>query len=233
MGNDGGSIPTRTDLVRFQGERGANERARNNEEARRMSWRSCAISKEPLRQPVVICSHSLLYNKEAVLYLLLNRKLKNTFDDSINAFTHIKSLKDVRQLRLHEENVNETSFCCPISGRPMNGLVPFKYLRGCGCVFSAYALSNIIPSSPAVCPSCNADRSESDECVILSSGFEIPNDLCVSEKQRLPNVQNVASDSGKKKTVSHKKTLSALKVQKESLKRFKKPSITNNIGGQY
>ncbi|GAA5860871.1 hypothetical protein JCM3774_003170 [Rhodotorula dairenensis] len=165
MGNDGGSIPKRSELIRTK-----QTRARDSDHDRlNQLWNYCALSKQPLRQPVVSCPLGRLYNKEAVIAYLLNPP---TAPDSATPFGsdgqlvagHIRSLKDVVTLRLTPnpnlvdpatQNADSPSdrtpanangagsaapFVCPISLREMNGTVKFVYRKPCGCVVSESAL---------------------------------------------------------------------------------------------
>lgn len=160
MGNDGGSIPKRSELIRTK-----QTRARENDADRvRQLWAFCALSKQPLRQPVVSCPLGRLYNKEAVIAFLLD---PHTFgSDGHLVAGHIRSLKDLVTLRLtpnpnldppaaHDLDAATTEtvavgaanerdppapFVCPISLREMNGTVKFVYRKPCGCAMSESAL---------------------------------------------------------------------------------------------
>ncbi|GJN90050.1 hypothetical protein Rhopal_003048-T1 [Rhodotorula paludigena] len=128
MGNDGGSIPKRGELVRTK-----QKRTREDDADRvRQLWAFCALSKvclplplrslclaakltttlyvrphsqQPLREPIVSCPLGRLYNKEALIAHLLNPP---TAADPHSPFGsdgqlvagHIRSLKDVVTLRL-------------------------------------------------------------------------------------------------------------------------------------
>ncbi|CEQ41237.1 SPOSA6832_02935 [Sporobolomyces salmonicolor] len=164
MGNDGGSIPKRDDLVRTK-----KKRSREDDKDRvRQLWSFCALSKQPLRQPVVSCPLGKLYNKEAVISYLLNPPSSSETSpfgsDGLLVASHIRSLKDVTTLRLtpnpalpnasdqqdeaahlggsHESNP-PAQFVCPISLREMNGSVKFMYRKPCGCVMSEAALKEM------------------------------------------------------------------------------------------
>lgn len=164
MGNDGGSIPKRSELIRTK-QRTARE---NDADRTRQLWHFCALSKQPLRQPVVACPLGRLYNKEALIAYLLKPP---TAPDSATPFGsdgqlvagHIRSLKDVVTLRLTPnpnleaptpgggdpeqvvvgasgERDPPAPFVCPVSLREMNGSVKFVYRKPCGCVLSESAL---------------------------------------------------------------------------------------------
>lgn len=156
MGGDGGSIPRRVELVRNK---------KQKEKVGKVAvdaakWKHCALSQQPLRQPVVACQLGRLYNKEAVIEKLLDpTKYTSTVAN------HIRKLKDVKELKLtpipkelqsHElssgliENSAE-SFCCPIMGQEMNGSYPFVFSWVCGCVVSKRAFDNVKDSSCLNC----------------------------------------------------------------------------------
>ena len=75
MGNDGGSIPKRSEVVRQK------KRHANVDKASKAIARStfCAVSKEPLRSPIVACKRGLLYNKEQLIKRLLEKTMPYAF----------------------------------------------------------------------------------------------------------------------------------------------------------
>lgn len=171
MGNDGGSIPKRDDLVKTKKKRSRDD----DKDSLRQRWAFCALSKQPLRQPVVSCPLGKLYNKEAVISYLLNppsTSIESTpfGSDGVLVASHIRSLKDVTTLRLtpnpslddaHDPESSTTTparattvggstesheaapFVCPISLREMNGSIKFVYRTPCGCVMSDVALKEM------------------------------------------------------------------------------------------
>ncbi len=82
MGCDGGSIPTRCELVKVK----KKEEQADKNELNRIRWQACALSKEALKPPIVCCPLGYLFNKEAVLTHLLQKNLPPTY-------SHIKSIK--------------------------------------------------------------------------------------------------------------------------------------------
>ena len=75
MGNDGGSIPKRSEVVKQK------KVHANVDKAAKAKARStlCAISKEPLRAPIVACKRGLLYNKEQLIKRLLEKTMPYEF----------------------------------------------------------------------------------------------------------------------------------------------------------
>lgn len=158
MGCDGGSIPKRADLVKTKG-----RNAKLDETEMKLArWRYCALSKEPLRSPIVTCKQGRLYNKEAIIKHLLNN---TTFGDGATICEHIRKLKDVTSISLtanvdfNEKDNGSAPFVCPVTGKEMNGSFPFIYLKGCGCVMSRQALSEIKSDT---CLKCGKSRVADD-----------------------------------------------------------------------
>ncbi|KAH9487360.1 Replication termination factor 2 [Psilocybe cubensis] len=140
MGNDGGSIPDRRDLVRNKPKAEQADKA-NQTKAR---WFYCALSKRKLQEPVVSCALGKLYNKDAIIEYLLD---KSAYGDGEEICGHIRSLKDVKTLTLapnpapassdaSADSTDRPQFVCPLTLKEMNGVQPFIYISTCGCVFS-------------------------------------------------------------------------------------------------
>ena len=93
MGGDGGSLPTRGDLVK---EKEKEEKA-NPQEQERSRWTTCRLSAKPLGDDVVTCKFGMLYNRsEAVQYMADVRSGKRAH---VAAFAHLNTLKDLVPLR--------------------------------------------------------------------------------------------------------------------------------------
>jgi len=84
MGNDGGSIQRRCEVVKLKKKKQKPER----EEQNRSKWTLCALSKQKLAPPIVACKLGYLYNKMALLEALLDGTLPPEF-------SHIKKAKRV------------------------------------------------------------------------------------------------------------------------------------------
>jgi len=190
MGNDGGSIPDRRDLVRTKGKAEQADKANQT----RARWFFCALSKRPLQEPIVSCALGKLYNKDSVLEYLLD---KSAYGDGEEICGHIRSLKDVKTLTLApnpapvSEKTSESTelpqFACPLTMKEMNGAQPFVYLQPCGCVFSQAGLKTVAgsgSSSPKegeveeeatgtgkqldVCPQCATKYDKSSDVLLLN-----------------------------------------------------------------
>lgn len=174
MGCDGGTIPKRDELVRMKKKP---EQVDKNYELN-AKWFHCALSEAELRTPIVCCELGNLYNKEAVLEYLIDKSSVTT-----DIASHIRSLKDVKELKLTNNPAFEqksmehadsyldfqaSRFICPVVGIEMNGRYKFCFIWNCGCVFSERALKEV-PST--VCNSCGKPFS-SDDIVVINGNEE-------------------------------------------------------------
>lgn len=170
MGCDGGTIPKRDELVKTK----KKDSKIDKTEQLIANWYYCALSKTPLKRPIVSCKLGKLYNKDAIIQYLLNRKL---YGDGDKICKHILSIKDVVTLNLtpnpaYTQNKTHSSiesntvgndilvpqFVCPVTMKEMSGKYKFVYLP-CGCVFSEQALKEV-PSS--TCLQCNKPYKQED-----------------------------------------------------------------------
>lgn len=170
MGCDGGTIPKRNELVKQK----RKPEQRDKEAEVENLWRHCALSQEPLQEPIVMCAAGHLYNKTAVIEQLLDKTSNQ----------HIKNLRDVRELKLtkNPEFLNGSAiekqnsfmdkiackYICPITRLEMNGKSRFVALWRCGCAFSEKALKEM---NDRCCPCCSKVY-KAEEVVVLNGGAE-------------------------------------------------------------
>ncbi|KAF8991376.1 Rtf2 RING-finger-domain-containing protein [Cyathus striatus] len=148
MGNDGGSIPDRRDLVRNKPKAEQADKANQT----RARWFFCALSKRKLQEPIVSCALGKIYNKDSIIEYLLDKSL---YGDGEKICGHIKSLKDVKELKLTpnptpstpESDLEHAQFVCPLTLKEMNGAQPFVYIATCGCVFTQAGLKTVSSKS--------------------------------------------------------------------------------------
>ncbi|KJE89230.1 hypothetical protein CAOG_00743 [Capsaspora owczarzaki ATCC 30864] len=93
MGADGGSIPTRRELVVVK----KRDKVLERDVELALRWTNCALSSLSLREPIVACALGRMYNKEAILQLLLDRA---SFGEQGKVASHIRGLRDVTELKL-------------------------------------------------------------------------------------------------------------------------------------
>jgi len=104
MGCDGGTIPTRDELVRTK----QNPERKDRDSVRIYQWQYCHLTQQKLTKPIVACQRGRLYNKEAIVKMLLKRRNivgcvdseKDEYIMDSAVVDHIRSLKDVRELKL-------------------------------------------------------------------------------------------------------------------------------------
>lgn len=162
MGNDGGSIPRRREVVKQQ----KREERKENYEIAKAKARLCALSKEPLRQPIGMCRLGLLYNKEEVIKRLIEKTMPK-------AFRHIRKLKDIKEIKAEfkkEEEDGAQIIVCPVSKRELNGFHPFLAVWGCGCVLSEEAAKELKISD--TCIHCGSQIEKKTDIISLCQSIE-------------------------------------------------------------
>lgn len=187
MGNDGGSIPTRRELVK--------EAARNptttelkatQAESQTYHWTTDPLSREPLHPPIVGDSNGKLYNKSSIIEFLLpaaspaEEKDKEEQDKTV-LLGAVKSLKDVVQVHFDTDDTAEASangsssskWRCPITGDTLGPGTKAVYLVPCGHAFSGVAIKEIaIPAEGSTCLVCEAAVAQNDVIPILPTSTE-------------------------------------------------------------
>jgi hypothetical protein len=158
MGNDGGSIPTRRELVK--------EAARNPNtselkatllEAQTHHWTYCPLSNRPLAAPIVSDCAGTLYNKDAILEQLLPK------DDDVPASIikekedvlqgRVKGLRDVVEVKFTVTNEGrDEKKICPITSKELGPTTKAVYLVPCGHAFSEVAIREVAGDT---CVECN------------------------------------------------------------------------------
>lgn len=146
MGNDGGSIPTRRELVK-EAARNLNttEVKEKQKEAIAHHWSTCPLSHKPLARPVVSDSAGNLYNKDAVLQYLLPAEASSLDKGECNRFVQgrIKSLKDVVEVQFEVDPQPKSGaerWICPITTKFLGPSVKAVYIVPCGHAFSQEAI---------------------------------------------------------------------------------------------
>lgn len=160
MGCDGGTIPTRDELVKTK----KNAEKKDKDSVRIYKWQNCHLTQDTLVRPIVACELGRLYNKEAIIKNLLKKKnVHDSTEDYVadnTSVDHIRSLKDIKELLLTENPVfakhksgpslghgvvlsngayvdsRMSPFICPLTGLEMNGTYPFIFDWATGKVLS-------------------------------------------------------------------------------------------------
>ena len=147
MGNDGGTIFGRKDKIKTKKKDSKNI----NLHMKKNIARYCALSKNSLERPVVVCKKGNILNKEEILKKLLNKSKSDKFD-------HIKKLSDIKEIKedCFFKNQEFKIKCC-LSKKSFTGISPFLIIWKCGCVFSLNFFKNLFPKIEGEnnCPNCS------------------------------------------------------------------------------
>jgi len=158
MGNDGGSIPTRRELVKnATRQKNTTEVKATQLEAQTHAWTYCPLSNSPLTAPIVSDCAGTLYNKDAILKQLLPQ------DDDIPAVVvkekeeilqgRVKSLRDIVEVKFTVlKDGREEKQICPITSKELGPKTKSVYLVPCGHAFSEVAIREV---SADACVECN------------------------------------------------------------------------------
>ncbi|KAF9221232.1 DUF602-domain-containing protein [Gyrodon lividus] len=242
MGNDGGSIPDRRDLVRTKPKAEQADKA-NQVRAR---WFFCALSKRLLQEPVVSCGLGKLYNKDAIIEYLLD---KSAYGDGDEICGHIRSLKDVKTLKFttrstpappSDASPSEISqFVCPLNLKEMNGAQPFVYIHSCGCVFSQSGLRTVLGTPPPIRETSGSEESsgncaakeELDVCPQCATKFSRSSDILTinpfegeGERMRVAIELRRSREPTKSKTKKRKAGVEAIVEEAPAASKKKKGS---------
>ena len=146
MGNDGGSIPTRRELVKEAARDLSTTQVKEIQtEQQEHYWRTCALSHQPLILPVVSDALGTLYNKDAVLDHLLaaGQEDKQGLEARGEAFKdRLRSLRDIVEVKFQTQG-DETTWICPVTGKALGPGVKAVYLIPCGHAFAESAIKEM------------------------------------------------------------------------------------------
>ncbi|OKL61625.1 hypothetical protein UA08_03863 [Talaromyces atroroseus] len=248
MGNDGGSIPTRRELVR---EAAKAPSVTQVKEAQREQlehyWTTCPLSHKPLLRPIVSDAVGNLYNKDAILKYLIGAE-----DDDISSKAdcdeilqgRVKGLKDVVELKFEISAEDESStkegertgekWICPVTTKQLGPSVKSVYLVPCGHVFADEAIREMKGDR---CLQCNEPYTE-DNVIIILPTKETDKQQLMSRGQRLAEqglTHSLKKLSGSKKRKKHGNGESSAAVTEEPASKAKietsnKPTSTSSSG---
>lgn len=169
MGNDGGSIPTRRELVKEAARAPTAQQIKETRaEQQTHNWRFDAVSEQPLREPVVSDARGRLYNKATILEFLVEGKWREEM-----AGTGIGGMGDVAEVRFSrgaEEGGEDRGWVCPVSGEKLgagNGGVKAVYLVPCGHAFAASVIKAVQTGAGGKCLVCEKEYAGNDVVVVL------------------------------------------------------------------
>lgn len=195
MGNDGGSIPKRRELVKEAARLPtASELKATALESLTHAWTTCPISSEPLDpHNTVSDARGRLYNYETILRCLIPSAGANDDDDKNNkdqppddtqqsqeaiefARSGIRSLKDVVKLKfnIRKDDKRGEILTCPLSMKELGASTRAVYIVPCGHVFSEVVVKELLAAEEE--SGANADATEGTDqktshCPECSSPF--------------------------------------------------------------
>ncbi|KAL6852271.1 Replication termination factor 2 [Amphichorda felina] len=160
MGNDGGSIPKRRELVKDAARAPTiSELKATALESLSHAWSHCALNGEPIDLASVVSDwRGRLYNYESILKGLMP---SDEPADITPATMGIRSLRDVAKLKFSKAG---DKWACPISMKEMGPSTKAVYLVPCGHVFAEVAIKEI---QEKTCPECGEAFSKENIVPIL------------------------------------------------------------------
>ncbi|KAF2457826.1 Rtf2 RING-finger-domain-containing protein [Lineolata rhizophorae] len=182
MGNDGGSIPKRRELVKEAARNPTiTELKESRHEQQEYFWTTDPLSRKQLARPVVSDSSGKLYNKDSILEYLLPSD--DVVGNSINKaeadkvlMGAVKNVKDVVEVKFEVEvdegqksGTRQEKWVCPITNRTLGAGVKAVYLVPCGHVFSEAAIKEIAEEK---CLQCNESFAANDVIPILPTSAD-------------------------------------------------------------
>nr|KMM69871.1 hypothetical protein CPAG_06184 [Coccidioides posadasii RMSCC 3488] len=166
MGNDGGSIPTRRELVK---EAAKAPSASQLKEAQREQlehfWTTCPLSHKELLPPIVSDSVGNLYNKDTILRFLLPgdevEGISSKADCEEILCGRVKGLRDIVEVKFEVDDVavdaegkKKKRFICPVTNKELGPSVRSVYLVPCGHAFSEEAIREMKSDKCLQCTEC-------------------------------------------------------------------------------
>ena len=161
MGNDGGTIARRQDILSLHsyGKFGENDKIQIADDDNECSdLTTCALSSTPLYGPlglIIVSDYKgKLYDKSKVLKYMLEHEsskddfvdIKSDVDKKMNSpFNHLRSLRDIIDVHISwKDNLGGIpSIQCPIT-KELNSNMVYAYLRPCGCIISFKILEGLV-----------------------------------------------------------------------------------------
>ncbi|KAK2597752.1 hypothetical protein N8I77_012516 [Diaporthe amygdali] len=212
MGNDGGSIPKRRELVKEAARAlTVSELKANALESLSHAWTQDPLSSEPLDMENVASDwRGRLYNYESILKGLVPsgddeaEEEKANGNDMTFASTGIKSLRDIVRLKFKRYKPAGTKekeiWACPVSLKELGPSTKAVYIVPCGHVFAEVAIKEITDQEHN-CPECSEPFEEQDVLPILPTEEA---DL-VKMTKRMEDLRAKGLTHSKKKDKSEKK----------------------------
>ncbi|CAG5146206.1 uncharacterized protein ALTATR162_LOCUS1839 [Alternaria atra] len=184
MGNDGGSIPKRSELVKEAAKALTTAQIKEAQnEQQEYAWSTDPLTRKPLARPVVSDAAGVLYNKDSIIEFLLKedddaektemKKVAGVKDSELGTFgDRVKGLKDLVEVKFEieekdggevQKNLGE-KWKCPITGERLGFGSKAVYIVPCGHAFAGSVVKEVAGSA---CWTCNEPYAENDIIPIL------------------------------------------------------------------
>lgn len=171
MGNDGGSIPKRRELVKEAAKALTSAQIKEAQtEQQEYAWSTDPLTRKPLSRPVVSDAAGILYNKDSIIEYLLKddedaekvemRKVGGVKGTVEGGFTElgtfgdrVKGLKDVVEVKFEiaegegVEKGKGEKWVCPITGTPLGPNAKAVYIVPCGHAFAGSVVKEVAGSA--------------------------------------------------------------------------------------
>ncbi|EUC45011.1 hypothetical protein COCMIDRAFT_26775 [Bipolaris oryzae ATCC 44560] len=187
MGNDGGSIPKRRELVKEAAKALTTAQIKEAQtEQQEYAWSTDPLTRKPLARPVVSDAAGILYNKDSIIEYLLKddsdvekaemKKIGGVKDSELGTFgDRVKGLKDVVEIKFEVDTAAESGagekWKCPITEERLGAGSKAVYVVPCGHAFAGSVMKEI---SEKACLTCNEPYAENDLIPILPT---LPTDI--------------------------------------------------------
>lgn len=188
------------------------------------------VYQQPLQPPIVACGLGKLYNQDAILEYILDKK---AYGDGDRICSHINSPKDTVKLNLtpnpaydevknaqdsatmgHLDKDVQSRFICPVSMKEMNGKHRFVYLDTCGCAFAEQSLKEI----------------KTQECVSCGKPFTQDNIIVINpQKEELDRMKAILKEKKAKAKAERKAKKAAAKEAGVPTEKKRKRDIDESL----
>ena len=148
MGNDGGSIPKRRELVKEAARQQTTTQLKESQkEQQDHLWKTDPLTNLPLSNPIVSDALGHLFSKDSIIEYLLPSKdgeaaSKKKEHDEILKDT-VTSLKDVLEVVFEVDSEGSGKWVCPVTNKQLGANVKAVYLVPCGHAFAEVAIKEV------------------------------------------------------------------------------------------
>ncbi|CBX99871.1 hypothetical protein IAQ61_002901 [Plenodomus lingam] len=197
MGNDGGSIPKRRELVKEAAKSLTTAQLKEAlVEQQEYSWSTDPLTRKPLANPIVSDAAGILYNKDSIIEFLLKddgdaaksemkrvggvkASVEGGFVELGTFGDRVRSLKDVVEVKFEVaepeagagEKTRGERWVCPVTGTVLGPSAKAVYIVPCGHAFAGSVVKEVKENA---CLTCNQPYAETDIIPIIPS---LPTDI--------------------------------------------------------